>query len=286
MDAKRHKKRSPLPGKRNGNFSLNAKLRNLGILATCCTLGALFYIFVSQSDMASAASDQTVSWKDLDLNKEELPQVNVEQVEVKTETIQVKDVQTTVRSAKPPTDVESSGQTLFLLHGAAFTSKTWVDQVPTIQTMAGLGHTVFGIDLPGYGQTPAYAGDKAEYLEAAIKRLCGAEKPVLVSPSMSGSFSLPLLKRNQDLISGFIPVAPVGTGSYDADFYKSIHVPTMIVYGEADYGLGRESRRNLVGIPTSTQPQELAKARHPAYLDQPQKWHQLIFNFLKALKKD
>jgi len=44
--------------------------------------------------------------------------------------------------------VESSGQILFLLHGAAFTSKTWAVQVPTIQTMAALGHKVFAIDLP------------------------------------------------------------------------------------------------------------------------------------------
>ena len=58
----------------------------------------------------------------------------------------------------------------------------------------------------------------------------------------------------------------------------------MIVYGEKDYGLGRESKKNLEQIPTSTQPQELAEARHPAYLDQPQKWHQFIFNFMKALE--
>ena len=58
----------------------------------------------------------------------------------------------------------------------------------------------------------------------------------------------------------------------------------QIVYGEADYGLGRESKNNLELILTSTQPQELAKARHPAYLDQPKQWHQLIFNFMKALE--
>ena len=57
----------------------------------------------------------------------------------------------------------------------------------------------------------------------------------------------------------------------------------QIVYGENDFSLGRESKKNLEQIPTSTQPQELAQARHPAYLDQPAKWHQIIYNFMKAL---
>ena len=39
--------------------------------------------------------------------------------------------------------------TLFLLHGAAFTSKTWQDSIPTIQTMCSLGYRVIAVDLPG-----------------------------------------------------------------------------------------------------------------------------------------
>jgi hypothetical protein len=34
----------------------------------------------------------------------------------------------------------------------------------------------------------------------------------------------------------------VSTGSYPESFYKAIRVPTLIIYGEADYGLGRESK--------------------------------------------
>ena len=39
--------------------------------------------------------------------------------------------------------------TLWLLHGAAFTSKTWQDSIPTIQTMCALGYRVVAIDIPG-----------------------------------------------------------------------------------------------------------------------------------------
>ena len=92
-----------------------------------------------------------------------------------------------------------------------------------------------------------------------------------------------LQERNPGLICGYIPVAPVGTGSYQESFYKSVQVPTMIVYGSKDSGLGVTSAKHLKQIPTSTDPQILENARHPAYLDQPEVWHQLIFNFMSAL---
>ena len=44
---------------------------------------------------------------------------------------------------------KDASKTLLLLHGAAFTSKTWVESVPTIQTMCALGYRVVAIDLPG-----------------------------------------------------------------------------------------------------------------------------------------
>ena len=137
----------------------------------------------------------------------------------------------------------------------------------------------------GYGQSDKFtADDRGKFLEELIKTLAPNSKPVLVSPSMSGSFSLPLLERNPNLICGYIPVAPVGTGKYPIkSFYESLHVPTMIVYGSKDTGLGVTSAQNLKHIPTSTEPQILSNARHPAYLDQPDVWHQLIYNFMLNL---
>ena len=93
---------------------------------------------------------------------------------------------------------------LFLLHGANFTSETWVQRGTTMTTMAGLGRRVVAIDLPGFGKTSKLkSGDddvdhRGAFLEAVIKKLCSKkEKVILVSPENSGLFSLPLLKRNQ-----------------------------------------------------------------------------------------
>ena len=92
-------------------------------------------------------------------------------------------------------------------------------------------------------------------------------------------------------------MAPVSTRD-GRDFFPSLDLPTMIVYGELDTGLGVSSSKDLQLIPTSTKPQVLPGARHPAYLDQvtpqsgscphisvfqPQLWHQLLANFISAL---
>ena len=45
--------------------------------------------------------------------------------------------------------VNEKSITLWLLHGAAFTSKTWQDSIPTIQTICALGYRVVAIDIPG-----------------------------------------------------------------------------------------------------------------------------------------
>ena len=53
------------------------------------------------------------------------------------------------RVAEPAFETKRSGQVLFLLHGAAFSSKTWVNEIGTMQTMSSLGHKVIAVDLPG-----------------------------------------------------------------------------------------------------------------------------------------
>ena len=45
------------------------------------------------------------------------------------------------------------------------------------------------------------------------------------------------------------------------------------------------SRADLTLLPGATQPQELPGAGHPAYLDQPRLWHQLLHNFLVTIQQ-
>lgn len=227
-----------------------------------------------------------VDWKTVNLKKLELPddlesirnKVSISQKEVDIDGVSI-----FVQFADPPSSVKDSGKTVLLLHGAAFTSQTWVDKVPTLASLAAMGHTVYAVDLPGFGKSGQGAADKGNFLAKLINKLTD-EKVIVISPSMSGSFIVPMLsnEKYRRLVSGWVPVAPVGT-SAGRSFFKDVDIPTMIVYGENDRGLGESSRKNLISLPNSTKPQVLPRASHPAYLDKPELWHQLLFNFIDAL---
>jgi hypothetical protein len=68
--------------------------------------------------------------------------------------------------------------------------------------------------------------DKAKFLEDLIK-VVNFTAPVIISPSMSGSFALPYLlsdpKTADKKSHGFIPVAPVDINKY-TDKYKDLQV--------------------------------------------------------------
>merc|ERR1711913_278292 len=183
-----------------------------------------------------------------------------------------------------PDGVEKSNEVVVLLHGQAFTSQTWVDKVQTMATLAALGHSVIAIDLPGYGNTKKKTDKKAEFLSSFLDAVTPDVNPVVVSPSMSGNFIIPLLQEHPNRVKGWVPVAPVNTGAPGDKFYQDLQVPTMIVYGEKDTGLGHTSRDNLIKMPNSTKPQILIGAGHPAYLDQPDIWHKLLYNLILNLK--
>ena len=52
----------------------------------------------------------------------------------------------------------------------------------------------------------------------------GMETAMIVSPSMSGKYSIPLLRSNPEVFDGFIAVSPVNTASLSAAEYKAIQV--------------------------------------------------------------
>jgi len=270
---------------------ISFNLRNL--LLVTAVIGTLLLLFAKLgpkgiTPASGMEMDGDQSFKNLNLKASVLPLHFkggdvAPGVSIKSDNVNVLDTNVFYRLAEPGASSTPSGQVLFLLHGAAFTSRTWENEIGTIQTMASLGHKVIAVDLPGYGQSSKYDGDRGEFLIKLVKTLSPNDKPVLVSPSMSGTFSLPLLNRSPELICAYIPVAPVATSSYSKSFYESLQVPTMIVYGEKDLGLGLTSAKHLSDIPTSTTPQILADSRHPAYLDQPEVWHQLIYNFMLHL---
>lgn len=174
---------------------------------------------------------------------------------------------------------------VLLLHGASFSSKTWEDIV-TLQLLAAAGYRAVAVDLPGKGKTMNFQiRDHGEFLEEIIKML-DMNDPVIVSPSMSGMYSLPFLMKavnsKQRMCSGFVSIAVVGTLKYSQSDYERIKVPTMIIRGSQDVRLGKIAEDHLKHIPTSEQ-FVLEGAGHAAYMTHTANFHRLLYNFLSSV---
>ncbi|XP_054834337.1 protein ABHD14A-like isoform X2 [Eublepharis macularius] len=175
---------------------------------------------------------------------------------------------------------------IIFLHGQSFTSKTW-EELGTLALLSENGHRAIAIDLPGYGDTPRSsaletAQSRVAFLQQIFKEL-KLQRPVLISSSMSGRYSIPFLLANGEQLKGFVPIAPVGTKDFTIQQYQQIQTPTLIIYGEHDTGLGLQSLQSLQQMPKSTVV-VLPGAGHACYLDKPQEFHKVLLNFLGDLK--
>ncbi|XP_072539286.1 putative protein-lysine deacylase ABHD14B [Salminus brasiliensis] len=176
---------------------------------------------------------------------------------------------------------------VLLLHGIRFTSENWL-RIGTLTSLAEAGFRAVALDLPGLGQSkaaepPAPVGQPApgEFLRQVCEGL-ETGPVVVISPSLSGMYSLPFLFQHTQQVKAYVPVAPICTDKFKAEQYSGIQVPTLIVYGDQDTQLGEVSLRNLSNLPNH-KVVVMKGAGHPCYLDDPETWHTSILEFLKTL---
>lgn len=82
--------------------------------------------------------------------------------------------------------------------------------------------------LGGYGKSPDSEALKTDQnrvdLLSRFMESLGVRAAVLLSPSMSGHYSVPFLMKNSAQLHGFVPIAPVGTRSYTPQQYQNVQV--------------------------------------------------------------
>lgn len=182
---------------------------------------------------------------------------------------------------------EAAGKKLpvLLLHGKAFHSSHWV-QVETIQMLSRMGHRVVAVDLPGFGQSKeSKVSDKEQFLQDFISKL-DLGRPVIVSPSMSGSFALPFILKGSsaERVSGYVPIAPPKASAFTEAEYKAAKIPVLIVYGSKDRRFGVEGSVHLKQFPNH-KVFVVKDAGHPAWIEKPKVWNTALYNFIKLFDK-
>jgi pimeloyl-ACP methyl ester carboxylesterase len=91
---------------------------------------------------------------------------------------------------------------VFLLHRASFSSQTW-RELGTLTLLGNQGYRAVALDLPGFGKSQSIHTNPSRFLLTFMQQL-KLTPPVIVSPSMSGRYSLPLVAnhsatlRNED----------------------------------------------------------------------------------------
>jgi pimeloyl-ACP methyl ester carboxylesterase len=175
---------------------------------------------------------------------------------------------------------QEPGPTIVLLHGASFTAQSW-KQIGTLNLLSGLGYRVFAIDLPGYGKSPASNVPPHKWLGKVLEQL-HIESPVVVAPSMSGQFALPLVTGAPDQVAGFVAVAPVAIPHY-AEQLGCITAPVLAIWGENDRTIPIEHADMLVQAVKKGRKEIIPEGSHAPYMSDPDKFHSELLKFLSEL---
>jgi pimeloyl-ACP methyl ester carboxylesterase len=185
------------------------------------------------------------------------------------------------------------GSPVVLLHGSSFHAETW-EQIGTMRALAGAGYLAHAVDLPGFGRSSvrwtsprtwlgtlrAWASPRS-WLVALLARL-RLSRPVIVSPSLSGWFALPLVASEPDRVAGFVAVAPVGIGRYK-DRLGRITAPVLAVWGEHDEVISQERADLLINSAPQGRKVIISGGSHAPYMSDPAAFHAELLGFLREL---
>lgn len=173
-----------------------------------------------------------------------------------------------------------SGATVLFLHGASFSARTWLD-LGTLAVMAEHKYRAIALDLPGYGSSARQPGTPLDFMLKAMDAL-EIEAPVLVSPSMSGNYSLPLVTQRRDRLKGWIPVAPVKISRYRQPLQGN-PLPTLAVWGSNDHIVSPRMADLLVQLMPNAERVILKDAGHACYMREPTLFHEQVITFCDRL---
>jgi abhydrolase domain-containing protein 14 len=173
-----------------------------------------------------------------------------------------------------------AGRPVVLLHGASFTSGTW-KQIGTMGAPDRAGYLVYAFDLPGFGQASPSQANQRTWLRKLLD-LLNIDRPVVVSPSMSGRYALPFVTETPEKVSGFVAVAPVAIMEHK-DRLAQITAPVLAVWGENDTLIPQSQADLLVRSVKNGRKVVIPNASHAPYMSDPATFNAEVLAFLSGL---
>ncbi|WP_041238426.1 alpha/beta fold hydrolase [Gloeothece citriformis] len=167
---------------------------------------------------------------------------------------------------------------IILLHGASFNAQTW-GQIGTLQLLAEKGYYALAIDLPGYGNSQSLSVPKEAFLLLLLEEL-KLQQPMIVSPSMSGSYSLPLISQYPEKVGSFVAVAPVDIPKYRQQL-QGVQIPTLALWGSNDRIVPINNANLLIELMPNTQKVILKNAGHACYMRATEQFHHHLIQFFQ-----
>ena len=175
---------------------------------------------------------------------------------------------------------ENTSPVIFL-HGASFKAQTW-EELGSLKLLAKKGYRAVAVDLPGYGSSQRTSGSPQEFLLTFIEKL-NLNLPIVISPSMSGGYSLPFIVNYPDKLTGFVPIAPVGISRYGKQL-KGINLPTLAIWGSNDRIVPVSQADFLLQQLPNANKVILENAGHACYMRSTDEFHKHLIEFLEILQ--
>jgi abhydrolase domain-containing protein 14 len=169
------------------------------------------------------------------------------------------------------------GSPVVLLHGASFCAATW-KQLGTMRVLAEAGYRLYAVDLPGYGNSAAGTDSPRHWLGHLLDAL-HIPSPVIVSPSMSGRYALPLMTEQPERAAGWVAVAPVALIEFRHQLGR-ITAPVLAIWGEQDRTIPVKHADLLVEAVARGRKVIIAGGSHAPYMSDPATFHQGLLRFL------
>ncbi|NER34964.1 MAG: alpha/beta hydrolase [Oscillatoria sp. SIO1A7] len=175
---------------------------------------------------------------------------------------------------------QPANPSILFLHGASFSAQTW-QEIGSLELLAIQGYRAVAVDLPGYGKSEQFSPSPPEFMLELLESL-NLKQPILVSPSMSGRYSLPLVVDYAEKLRGFVPVAPVAIPQYREQL-EGIELPVLAIWGSNDRIVSPEQADLLLQLMPNAQKVILTNAGHACYMRETELFHKHLLEFCDRL---